>query len=145
MRAISQHLPPEGARAGAGASSAPIEPTLAADTAGMAKNPEPPKQIDWKRIPADFVIPAQPVLVLARKLHHIKMGILLNEHVAEDGPTVSPTLAGLALKASFRRRSTAPIDLVRALHGSKSVIPPALPYERSEIWNLRAPGSARRR
>jgi ATP-dependent DNA ligase len=34
---------------------------LAADTAGIAKKPEPPKQMTWKPLPTGFVVPAQPV------------------------------------------------------------------------------------
>jgi len=55
---------------------------------------------------------------LARPLRGIKAGILLNEHVPEDGLPYSSTLAGLAPRASSPRRSTALIDQVLAPYGS---------------------------
>ena len=57
---------------------------------------------------------------LARLLGETDADILLNEHVAEDGPTVLP--AGLVQRASSRRRSTGPIGPVRAQSGSQSAI-----------------------
>ena len=62
---------------------------------------------------------------LARLLRDIEPGILLNQPVAEDGPTVSSTLAGLVPRASSRRRSTEPIGRVRVGSGSRSAIPRA--------------------
>jgi bifunctional non-homologous end joining protein LigD len=62
---------------------------------------------------------------LARLLRDVKAGILLNEHVAEDGPTCSSTLAGLVPRASCRSGSTVPTDPVRARSGSRSATPPA--------------------
>jgi bifunctional non-homologous end joining protein LigD len=54
---------------------------------------------------------------LARLLRDTKAGILFNEHVAGDGPTVFEHASGLAPRASFQRRSMAPIDPVRARSG----------------------------
>jgi hypothetical protein len=50
---------------------------------------------------------------LSRLLGGIKAGIRLNEHIAEDEPTVFAH-AGLALRASCRRWSMAPTSLPRA-------------------------------
>jgi ATP-dependent DNA ligase len=68
---------------------------------------------------------------LARLLRRTKPGILLNEHVADDGPTVFAHACRLGA-ASFRRRSMAPTCLARAASGSRSAIPPASPCSERE-------------
>jgi hypothetical protein len=64
---------------------------------------------------------------LARLLRDTEAGILFNEHIVEDGRSSSPTLAGLAPRASCRRRSMARINPARAASGSRSAILPASP------------------
>jgi hypothetical protein len=68
---------------------------------------------------------------LARLLRNTKAGILLNEHIAEDGATVFTMRVGLAPRASW----TVPIDPARAASGSRSATPPAAQRKRSEIRN----------
>jgi hypothetical protein len=70
---------------------------------------------------------------LARLLRDTKAGIVLNEHVAGDGPTVFENAAGLVLKGSSRNAPTAPIDLVHAQFGSRSAIPSALRFNGSAV------------
>ena len=62
---------------------------------------------------------------LARLLRDTKAGILLNEHVAEDGAAVFEHACRLGAEAIVSKRSTEPIDRGRARSGSKSAIPPA--------------------
>jgi bifunctional non-homologous end joining protein LigD len=62
---------------------------------------------------------------LRRLLGGMKAGILLNEHIAEDGPTVFAMHAGSSPRALFRSGSTAPTSPVRAASGSRYAIPPA--------------------
>src|SRR5215467_12492979 len=63
---------------------------------------------------------------LARLLHNTEAGIILNEHLGGDGPTVFEHACRLGAEgASCQRRSTAPIGPVRAACGSRSAIPPA--------------------
>jgi hypothetical protein len=63
---------------------------------------------------------------LAGLLRDSEAGIVLNEHIAGDGPSVFEHAAGLVLKASSRSTPTAPIDPVRVRAGSRCAIPPAL-------------------
>jgi ATP dependent DNA ligase domain len=62
---------------------------------------------------------------LAWLLRDTEAGILLNEHIAEDGATVFAMRASSAPRASFRSGSTAPIAPARAASGSRRAIPPA--------------------
>ena len=64
---------------------------------------------------------------LVRLLRDTDAGIVLNEHIGGDGPTVFAHAAGLVPRASFQRGSMEPIDPVRARTGSRFVIPPASP------------------
>jgi hypothetical protein len=56
---------------------------------------------------------------LARLLRTTEAGILFNEHIVEDGAMSSHMPAGLALRTSCRRRSTAPTGPARAASGSR--------------------------
>jgi bifunctional non-homologous end joining protein LigD len=63
---------------------------------------------------------------LARLLRDAKAGILLNEHIAEDGHTVFAHACRLGAEGiSFQRRSMAPTSPARAASGSSSGIPGA--------------------
>jgi hypothetical protein len=62
---------------------------------------------------------------LARLLRGVKAGILLNEHVADDAPTVFAHACRLAPRASSPRGSIAPIKPVDARSGLRSATPPA--------------------
>jgi hypothetical protein len=65
---------------------------------------------------------------LARLLRDTEAGILLNEHIAENGPTVFPVcLRARCRGVSCRRRSMARIGLVRAASGSRSATQQASP------------------
>jgi ATP-dependent DNA ligase len=62
---------------------------------------------------------------LAWLLRETEAGIALNEHIVEDGATVSPIRASLAPRVSFPGGWTVPIAPTRAASGSTSAIPPA--------------------
>jgi hypothetical protein len=62
---------------------------------------------------------------LALLLGNTEVGILLNEHVAEDGLTVFAHACRLGAEGIVSRRSTAPTGPVRARCGSRSAIPRA--------------------
>jgi bifunctional non-homologous end joining protein LigD len=66
-------------------------------------------------------------VALARLLPNTKAGILLNEHIAEDGPVVFAHACRLGAEGIVSKRVTAPIDPVLVRSGSRSAIPPALP------------------
>jgi hypothetical protein len=74
---------------------------------------------------------------LERLLREAKAGILLNEHIAEDGATVFPHPCGLAPRASSRSGSTAPTGppLPRLDQDPQSCQARPCQRERSEIWN----------
>jgi ATP-dependent DNA ligase len=69
----------------------------------------------------------------ARLLRATEAGILLNEHVAEDGPRVFAPACRLGAEGIVSKRIEAPIGPVRAQSGSRSGIWPA--SQRSENWN----------
>jgi bifunctional non-homologous end joining protein LigD len=70
---------------------------------------------------------------LARLLRDAKAGILLNEHIAEDGHTVFAHACRLGAEGiSFQRRSMAPTSPAHAASGSRSAISPASPCSGSE-------------
>ena len=62
---------------------------------------------------------------LARLLRDIKVGILLNEHVAEEGPTVFAHACRLGAEGIVSKKVEAPIDPGRAGFGSRCAILPA--------------------
>jgi bifunctional non-homologous end joining protein LigD len=62
---------------------------------------------------------------LARLLRDTEAGILLSEHIVEDGPTVFAHACRLGAEGIVSKRSTAGIDRGRARSGSKSAIPRA--------------------
>jgi hypothetical protein len=64
---------------------------------------------------------------LVRLLVDTEAGILLNEHVAEDGPTVFEHACRLGAEGIVSKRSMGPIDPGRAQSGSRSAIPRASP------------------
>jgi ATP-dependent DNA ligase len=83
---------------------------------------------------------------LARLLRNTEGGILFNEHIARMALWFSRTPAGLAQRASCRRRSMAPIDPVRAAFGLRSAIPPASPCSGSGArYGTDEPQAARNR
>jgi bifunctional non-homologous end joining protein LigD len=82
---------------------------------------------------------------LARLLDGIKTGILLNEHIAEDGPTVFAYACRLGAEGIVSKKWTVPIDPAHPASRSRSVIPPALPCSRSAARFGAATGSARQR
>jgi hypothetical protein len=62
-------------------------------------------------------------------LRGIRVGILLNEHIAEDGPTVF--VHACRPEGIVSKRETAPIGVARAHSASRSAIQPASPCSRS--------------
>jgi hypothetical protein len=81
---------------------------------------------------------------LARLLRTTEAGILFNEHIVEDGAMSSHMPAGLALRTSCRRRSTAPTGPARAASGSRRAIPPASPCSgRGARFGIEEPRAAR--
>jgi hypothetical protein len=64
---------------------------------------------------------------LARLLRDTEAGILLNEHLAEDGPTVFAHPCQLGAEGIVSKKSMARIDPAGAAFGSRSAIPPASP------------------
>jgi hypothetical protein len=64
---------------------------------------------------------------LARLLRETEAGILLNEHIAEDGATVFAHACRLGAEGIVSKRSTAAISPARAASGSRSAMPPASP------------------
>jgi bifunctional non-homologous end joining protein LigD len=82
---------------------------------------------------------------LARLSRKTKAGIVLNEHISEDGPTVFAHACQLGAEGSCRRRSMAPTSPARAASGSRSAIPPASPCSGSEArFGIDAPRSRQR-
>jgi ribosomal protein L39E len=67
-----------------------------------------------------------------------KAGVLVNEHVVKDGLTVFAMRAG----SGQRHRLNRPVPRWIEVRNPASI---AVQPERSEIWNRRASGSARRR
>jgi bifunctional non-homologous end joining protein LigD len=84
---------------------------------------------------------------LARLLGGIKAGILLNEHVAEDGPTVFAHACRLGAEGIVSKRvdgayQSGPCHVWIKVRNPASI---AVQRERSERWNRRGSGSARQR
>jgi bifunctional non-homologous end joining protein LigD len=84
---------------------------------------------------------------LARLLRETEAGILLNEHIAEDGATVFAHVCQLGAEGIASKRvdgtyRSGPSRVWIKVRNPASI---AVQRERSEIWNRRAPGSARRR
>jgi bifunctional non-homologous end joining protein LigD len=84
---------------------------------------------------------------LARLLRKTKAGILLNEHIAEDGAIVFAHACRLGAEGIVSKKvngayqsGTCPVWIKVRNPASMAV-----QRERSEIWNRRASGSARRR
>jgi hypothetical protein len=83
-------------------------------------------------------------IALARLLRDTKAGILLNEHVAEDGPTVFAHACRLGAEGIVSKQvdGTYRSGPCRAWIKVRNPARIALRRERSEIWN--APGSRQR-
>jgi bifunctional non-homologous end joining protein LigD len=84
---------------------------------------------------------------LARLLRDAKAGILLNEHIAEDGPTVFAHACRLGAEGIVSKKAdgaylSGPSRLWIKIRNSARI---AVQRERSEILNRRASGSASRR
>jgi bifunctional non-homologous end joining protein LigD len=84
---------------------------------------------------------------LARLLRNTKAGILLNEHIAENGPTVFAHACrlgaeGIVSKMVDGTYQSGPCRVWIKIQNPVSI---AVQRERSEIWNRRALGSGRRR
>jgi bifunctional non-homologous end joining protein LigD len=84
---------------------------------------------------------------LAQLLGGLKAGILLNEHIAEDGATVFADACELGAEGIVSKKvdgtyRSRPGRLWIKVRNLASI---AVQRERSEIWHRRAPGSARRR
>jgi bifunctional non-homologous end joining protein LigD len=84
---------------------------------------------------------------LARLLRDTEAGILLNEHIAEDGPTVFAHACRLGAEGIVSKQvdgiyRSGPCWAWIKVRNPASV---AVQRERSENWNRRASGSARRR
>jgi bifunctional non-homologous end joining protein LigD len=82
---------------------------------------------------------------LARLLRDAKAGILLNEHVADDGPTVFAHACRLGAEGIVSKRvdgtyQSGPCRVWIKVRNPASI---AVQRERSEIWNRRASGSGR--
>jgi bifunctional non-homologous end joining protein LigD len=82
---------------------------------------------------------------LARLLRETEAGILLNEHIAEDGPTVFAHACRLGAEGIVSKRvdgtyRSGPCPVWIKVRNPASV---AVQRERSEIWNRRFSGSAR--
>jgi bifunctional non-homologous end joining protein LigD len=84
---------------------------------------------------------------LARLLRKTKPGILLNEHIVEDGPTVLTHACQLGAEGIVSKRidSTYRSGPCRVWIKVRNPASIAVQRERNEIWNRRAPGNARRR
>jgi bifunctional non-homologous end joining protein LigD len=84
---------------------------------------------------------------LARLLRNTKAGILLNEHIAEDGATVFAHACQLGAEGIVSKRIDSTYQSGPCLVWIKVRNPAsiAVQRERSEIWNRRASGSVRRR
>jgi len=73
---------------------------------------------------------------LARLLRDSRAGILLNEHVAEDGSTVLEHACRLGAEGIVSKRVDGTIDPVPARPGSsRNPASIAVQRERSENWN----------
>jgi ATP-dependent DNA ligase len=84
---------------------------------------------------------------LAQLLGDLKAGILLNEHIAEDGPTVFAHACQLRAEGFVSKRvdgtyRSGPLRVWIKVRNPASL---AVQRERSEKWNRGAPGSVRRR
>jgi ATP-dependent DNA ligase len=82
---------------------------------------------------------------LARLLRDTEAGILFNEHMAEDGPTVFAHACRLGAKGNVSKEvdgtyRSGPCRVWIKVCNPASV---AVQRERSERWNRRAPGSSR--
>jgi bifunctional non-homologous end joining protein LigD len=84
---------------------------------------------------------------LARLLRETEAGILLNEHIAEDGATVFAHACRLGAEGIVSKRidSTYQSGPCRVWIKVRNPASIAVQRERSEIWNWRTSGSARRR
>jgi bifunctional non-homologous end joining protein LigD len=84
---------------------------------------------------------------LARLLRNTEAGILLNEHIAEDGATVFAHACQLGAEGIVSKKvdgvyQSGPCRVWIKVRNPASI---AVQRERSEIWNRRASGSAHRR
>jgi bifunctional non-homologous end joining protein LigD len=84
---------------------------------------------------------------LTRLLGGIKAGILLNEHIAEDGPTVYAYACRLGAEGIVSKKvdgtyQSGPCRVWIKVRNPASI---AVQRERSELWNRRGSGSARQR
>jgi bifunctional non-homologous end joining protein LigD len=84
---------------------------------------------------------------LAQLLRHTKAGILLNEHVAEDGAAVFAHACRLGAEGIVSKKIdgaylSGPCHVRIKVRNPASI---AVQRERSEIWSRRVLGSARRR
>jgi bifunctional non-homologous end joining protein LigD len=84
---------------------------------------------------------------LARLLRDAKVGILLNEHIAEDGATVFAHACHLGAEGIISKRvdgtyRSGPCRVWIKVRNPASI---AVQRERSEIWNRQASGSTHRR
>jgi bifunctional non-homologous end joining protein LigD len=79
---------------------------------------------------------------LAELLGDLKAGILLNEHIAEDGPVIFAHACRLGAEGivSDGAYLSGPCPVWIKVRNPASI---AVQRERSEIWNRGAPGSAR--
>jgi bifunctional non-homologous end joining protein LigD len=79
-------------------------------------------------------------------LRNTKAGILFNEHVAEDGPGVFAHACQLGAEGIFSKRieSTYQSGPCRVWIKVRNPASIAARRERSEIWNRRTSGRARR-
>jgi bifunctional non-homologous end joining protein LigD len=76
----------------------------------------------------------------------MKAGILLNEHIAEEGPTVFAHACQLGAEGIVSKRIDSPYQSgsCRVWIKVRNPASIAVQRERSEIWNRRSAGSARR-
>jgi bifunctional non-homologous end joining protein LigD len=84
---------------------------------------------------------------LARLLRNTKAGILLNEHIAEDGPGVFAHACQLGAEGIVSKRVDGAYEFgpCRVWIRVRNPASIAAQRERSEIWNRRASGSTHRR
>jgi hypothetical protein len=82
-----------------------------------------------------------------RRWRETGAGILLNEHIAEDGATVFAHACRLGAEGIVSKRidSTYQSDPCRVWIKVRNPASIAVQRERSEMWNRRASDSARRR
>ena len=85
-------------------------------------------------------------VALARLLRDAKAGILLNEHIAEDGPTVFARACQLGAESIVSKKvdgayQSGPCRVGIKVRNPASI---AIQRDRSEIWNRRTSGNARR-